>query len=422
MRPLYRLIAYLAAPVVFAYFLWRSWREPAYRRDWAQRLGYSPSMIPTGTIWIHAASVGEVQAIAPIIDDLLDRPETPPLLITTMTPSGRERLRERFGDRVSHSYLPLDLPGAVQRFLARTRPRHGLVVEMELWPELLSAAHARGLPLHLVNARLSARSLRRYQRLTRLLRPALMSFDWIGAQTDDDADRLVILGAPRQCVTSIGNIKFDQPIDEAAIETGQHLRAALGTQRPIWAATSTRDGEEAIALAAHARIRETLPDAGLILVPRHPQRFQNVAKLIQDEDWIVGRRSDGAQPAETTAVFLGDSMGEMGVYMAAADAVFVGGSLVPLGGQNMLEAAALERPVLAGPHRWNFAAAGELLEHAGGLTTVAHTDELAERVGVLLRNDEERERRAAAARACVEANQGARRQIRDQLLAALSET
>lgn len=421
MRLAYRLATYLAAPLVFAYFLWRSRGEPAYRRDWAQRLGYPPPSVPQGTVWFHAASVGEVQAISPIIEDWLGRAEAPPILVTTMTPSGRERLRERFGDRVHHSYLPLDLPGAVRRFLSRTRPRLGVMVEMELWPELLHATRRHGLTMALVNARLSARTLRGCQRVARLFRPALAAFDWVAAQTTADADRLALLGAPHERVTVTGNVKFDQPIDADQVRTGEQLREALGAERPIWAAASTREGEETIALEAHARVRAARPDAGLILVPRHPQRFQAVAELINRTGWPVDRRSDGASERPDSPVFLGDSMGEMAVYITAADVVFMGGSLVDLGGQNMLEPAALERPVLTGPSRYNFTAVSELLAEAGALATVHDADELARAVLRLLDDADERATMASAAADCVRANQGARQAIGERL-AALVET
>jgi 3-deoxy-D-manno-octulosonic-acid transferase len=414
MRLAYRILTYLAAPFAFAYFLWRSRREPAYRRDWAQRLGYPPPTVPRGAVWVHAASIGEVQAIAPVLDDLLNHPESPPLLVTTMTPAGRERLRERFGERVHHSYLPLDLPGAVRRFLVRTQPQLGMMVEMELWPELLDQARDQGVTMTLVNARLSARTARGYERVAGLFSRALASFDWIAAQTQADADRLVALGTPGERIEITGNLKFDQPVTADQVREGERLRDALGPERAIWAAASTREGEEAIALAAHAHVRTVMPDAALVLVPRHPQRFQAVAQLIREAGWPMDQRSADA-PSSATAVFLGDSMGEMGVYIAAADVVFMGGSLVELGGQNLLEPAALERPVITGPSRFNFAAVAELLEQAGALTTVQNADELGVAVMRLLLDRNERQRMADAALACVRANQGARQAIVERL-------
>jgi len=419
MRIVYRLTWRLAAPLVFIYFLWRSRREPAYRQDWAQRLGYVPKTLPTDAIWIHAASVGEVQAITPVLEGLLDQCPGHPIVVTTMTPGGRGRLHARFGSQVHHGYIPLDLPGAVRRFLDRLKPSMGVIVEMELWPELLSAAHNRGIPLSLVNARLSELTSRRYQRLASLFRPCLGCFDWIAAQTSEDADRLLRLGGSQASLAITGNIKFDQPLAIEQIRAGEALREQLGNSRPIWAAVSTRQGEDDLVLAAMERIRATHPEAGLILVPRHPQRFDAVAALIKQHGYALVSRSGDDSPTAATAVYLGDSMGEMLYYMAAADVVFVGGSLVALGGHNLLEPAALGKPLLAGPSRFNFAAISELLDAAGALTTVHEQQELAEAATALLAAGERRRDMGTAAYHCVQSNQGARERVIDGLCAQL---
>ncbi len=420
MRFAYRLLVRLAVPAVLIYFLWRSRREPAYRRDWAQRLGYSPRELPRDAIWIHAASVGEVQAIAPVIDDLRAWQPALAIVVTTVTPAGRDRVVERLGTQVHHCYLPLDLPGAVRRFMTRLRPRLGIIVEMELWPELLAAARSQGLAMHLINARLSATTLRRYQRFSALFREALVSFERIAAQSDADRDRLVTLGAPPQRIAVSGNIKFDQPLDREQLEAGDQLRAQLGTDRPIWVAASTREGEEELALDALARVHETLPEVGLILVPRHPQRFDGAARLIAARGYRLRRRSDDEPPDGTTDVYVGDSVGEMARYLTAGDAVFVGGSLVPLGGHNLLEPAAMGRAVIAGPHRFNFEAAADLLEGADALVTVRDADELAISVANLLTDSQRRQRRAAAGQHCVTANQGARNRLLAHIKAAIT--
>lgn len=422
MGALYRVVVWLAVPFVFGYFLWRARREPGYRRDWGQRLGFIPTEIPEDAVWVHTASVGEVQAIAPVIDDLLaSRPDLP-VVVTTMTPAGRQRVEERFSNRVHHCYIPLDLASAARRFLDRLRPRLGIIVEMELWPELLRASRQRGLPLYLVNARMSEGTLRSSQHLRSLFREALAAFEWIGAQSETDAQHLIALGAQSERVVITGNIKFDQSPPEEQIQVGKQLREALGAARPVWVAASTRDGEEEIVLEAFNRVRRQLPDACLILVPRHPQRFDSVARLVSDAGYRLQRRQDHAPPDGLTEVFLGDSVGEMGTYLAAADVAFVGGSLVPLGGQNMLEPAAIGLPVIAGPHRFNFQAVAELLAQAGGLVTVHDADELAQAVIGLLTNTEHHRGMATAARACVTANQGARGLVVNRLSSALDQT
>lgn len=421
-RAAYRLLMPLAVPVAFAYLLWRSRREPAYRRDWAQRLGHLPRDLPTDAVWIHAASVGEVQAIAPLVDDLLGRSGAPPVIVTTATPTGRARLRERFGDAVHHAYLPFDLPAVATRFLARLKPAVGVIVEMELWPEILGAAHARGLPLLLVNARLSERSLQRYRRFAGLLAPALATFHWIGAQTEADARRLRALGAPPERVSVAGNIKFDQEIPRTLITAGAELRRALGDDRPIWVAASTHDGEETIALDAHRRIRERHPDAVLVLVPRHPQRFAAVAELLRGAGEPFVRRSDIDRPPDRRiGVYLGDSMGELPAYLAAADVVFVGGSLVPVGGHNLLEPAALGRPVVSGPHRFNFSEVSRLLTDAGALSEVTDADSLGATIADLLGDAARRRALGEAALGVVAANRGARAALLTRVLAALEE-
>ena len=419
MRCLYGLLVRLATPAVFAYFLWRARREPAYRHGWSQRLGRLPPECPRGAVWIHAASVGEVQAIVPVIEDLLAWQPECPVVVTTLTPAGRDRVAERLGERVHHCYLPLDLPGAVRRFLAQLRPRLGIIVEMELWPELLAAARSRGLAMHLVNARLSATTLRRYQRLHGLFREALSSFEHIAAQTDADRNRLMTLGAPPERVTVSGNIKFDQPLDHDQLEAGEQLRRQLGTDRPIWVAASTREGEEEQALTAFARVREDLPKAGLILVPRHPQRFDGIARLVAERGYRLQRRSNNQPPDAATDVYLGDSVGEMGHYLTAGDVVFVGGSLVPVGGHNLLEPAAIGRPVIVGPHRFNFTAVADLLESNAALVTVHDAAELAAAVTDLLTDEYRRHEMAMAAQRCVTANQGARQRLLERLKTAI---
>ncbi|PWG64895.1 lipid IV(A) 3-deoxy-D-manno-octulosonic acid transferase [Sediminicurvatus halobius] len=405
-RALYAQLVRLLVPFALARLLWRSRRAPAYRRRWRERLGYGAA-VPGRPLWVHAVSVGEVMAALPLIDAFRARHPDVPLLVTTTTPTGAERVADRLGQAVIHRYLPFDAPGAVRRFLDLAEPRLGIVMETEIWPNLIAAAEARGLPMVLANARLSARSARGYARFPALVRPALRGFAAVAAQTQADAERLCALGASPERVEVTGSVKFDQRLPAAQREAGQGLRAQLGAGRPVWVAASTHEGEEIAALAAHRRLRDRLADAALILVPRHPERFDGVAAETRRAGWTPVRRSRGEVPDTDAAVFLGDTMGELPLYLAAADVVFMGGSLVAVGGHNMLEPAALGLPVLTGPQVFNFQAVAELLDEAAALRYVDDAESLATALAELLADAPERDRMGRAGAEVVAAHRGA---------------
>ncbi|MFP4131565.1 MAG: lipid IV(A) 3-deoxy-D-manno-octulosonic acid transferase [Thiohalospira sp.] len=407
MRALYTALLGLALPLVFAHLARRGLREPAYRRGWGQRLGWLPPAARTKTppIWLHAASVGEVRAIAPLVKRLqAEHPDTP-LLLTTTTPAGAEQAAGLLRPGDHQAYLPLDTPGAVARFLRRARPRLAVIVEMELWPNLFAALRRRGIPVILANARMSERSARRYARLRRLIAPVLATPARILAQAEADAERLRRLGAPAGRVEVAGNLKFDLELPADLADRGADLRATLGG-RPIWVAASTREGEEEAVLAAHETIRQSHPEALLILAPRHPQRFDEVADLVRTRTGEPARRSRGEAP-DGRPVYLADTLGELPLLYAAADLAFVGGSLVPLGGQNVLEPAAVGRAVLTGPSRYNFATIGAELEAAGALLEVADADALGGAVAALLADPDRRNAMGAAGAGMVAAHRGA---------------
>ena len=412
MRALYTVLLGLALPLVFAHLARRGLREPAYRRGWGQRLGWLPRKARTETppLWIHAASVGEVRAIAPLIQRLqAEHPDTP-LLLTTTTPAGAEQATGLLRPEDRQAYLPLDLPGAVARFLRRANPCLAVIVEMELWPNLFAALRRRGVPVLLANARMSARSARRYARLRRLVAPVLATPARILAQAGDDAERLHRLGAPADRVEIAGNLKFDLALPADLAERGAELRTALG-DRPVWVAASTREGEEEGVLAAHAAVRREHPDALLLLAPRHPQRFDEVADLVRARTDEPARRSRGELPAADQPVYLADTLGELPLLYTAADLAFVGGSLVPLGGQNMLEPAAVGRAVLIGPSRYNFATIGAELEAAGALMEVADADALGRAVTALLADPERRAAMGTAGADLVATHRGATQRL-----------
>ncbi len=408
MRVLYTVLLYLITPLVLLRLLWKSRLQPEYRRRVGERFGL---VAPAGegvAVWVHAVSVGESLAALPLIEALIRRHGEGRVWVTTTTPTGSERVQAALGQRVRHSYAPYDLPGAVARFLERARPRQVVIMETELWPNLFRAIRKRGLPLFVANARLSPRSFRGYSRLRRSIAGVLADCSEVAAQSEADAERFRSLGAPR--VSVMGNIKFDMTVPEEQLRRGQELRAALGLSRRVWIAASTHEGEEQAAIDAQRELLKQLPDAALILVPRHPQRFDEVAKLIERSGLASARRSQAA-PDLRTQVLLGDSMGEMFAYFAAADVAFVGGSLAPVGGHNVLEPAALGVPVLFGPQMHNFIAARDLLLVSDAALEVGDAGQLAARLMSLFGDAAQRARMGQAGKAAVEANRGALRKL-----------
>jgi len=356
-------------------------------------------------IWLHAVSVGEVRASAPLVQALQRDYPRHRILITTMTPTGSATVRQLFGDSVAHCYVPYDLPTAVRRFLSRTRPRLALIMETELWPNLFHQCRARGIPLVLANVRLSERSARGYRRVARLTHATLDSVTAIGAQSPDDAQRLRALRAGRVAVT--GSIKFELAVPDALVAEARAWRAGFGT-RPVWVAASTRDGEESYVLDAFTMLRERFPALLLILVPRHPERFDGVARLCAQRGFTIERRSARRDTvAADTAILLGDSMGELLRFHAASDVAYIGGSLVPLGGQNLLEALAVGTPVVFGPHMFNFSDISRMSLARGAARQVANSAELAAAVGAWLADADARRAAGAAGQRMVEESRGA---------------
>ncbi|MBI5330592.1 MAG: lipid IV(A) 3-deoxy-D-manno-octulosonic acid transferase [Betaproteobacteria bacterium] len=415
MRILYSLAWFISLPFAFLYLLWRSRRQPEYRLHWGERLGLAPRL-QGRVIWIHAVSVGETRAAAPLIHALRRRYPDHALLLTHMTPTGRATGKELYGDQVHQAYLPYDLPFLVARFLRRAQPALGVVMETELWPNLLAACAGRGVPMLLVNARLSEKSAAGYRRHGSLAGAALRNLTAIGAQTEADAARLRGLGAARVQVT--GNLKFDVTAPADTPVRAADLRR-LFAGRFVVLCASTREGEEALLLEHLARL--PIPGLLLVVVPRHPQRFDEVAGLIQAAGLACVRRSAGAPVPPQTPVFLGDSRGEMAAYYAAADLAYVGGSLLPLGGQNLIEAAAAGCPALVGPHTWNFLEAAEQAVQQGAALRVADAETLARQVLALHGCAGERERMTQAGLAFAAANRGATERTMQMLEQALAE-
>ncbi|MCK0769224.1 lipid IV(A) 3-deoxy-D-manno-octulosonic acid transferase [Chromohalobacter canadensis] len=405
-RGLYSALLYLLSPLVW----WRVWREHALTNKRAERLGLiADTADGTPTIWLHAASVGEVLAARPLIEALALRHADHRLVVTTMTATGAERVRALFpAERyaLTHYFLPLDFPGAARRFVKRLRPRLAIIVETELWPNLLAACERQHVPVVVANARLSDKAFQGYRKVAPLLRGALGAVSWLAAKSPADLERFTALGLAGERGDVVGSIKFDLPINAELRDEGERLHTQWGA-RFVWVAGSTHEGEDEQVLAAHARLRRTHPQALLVLVPRHPQRFSAVAELCEARGECLARRSQGETPSAETSVLLGDTMGELMRFYAAADAAFVGGSLVPIGGHNLLEPAALGVPVLTGPHLENFQDIAETLREAQALCEIGDAEALGDALATLADDPDQRRRLGAAGEAVVAANRGA---------------
>ncbi|WP_248917677.1 lipid IV(A) 3-deoxy-D-manno-octulosonic acid transferase [Pseudomonas entomophila] len=416
-RTLYTLLFHLGLPLVALRLFLRGRKAPAYRARIAERFAWQLPPLRQGGIWVHAVSVGESIAAAPMVRALLAQYPDLPITLTCMTPTGSERIHAMFANepRVQHCYLPYDLPWAAGRFLDHVRPKLGVIMETELWPNHIHQCAKRGIPVALANARLSERSARGYARFAGLTRPMLEQMSLIAVQTATEAERFRRLGARSECVQVTGSIKFDLKVDEQLLPRARELRGQWGaTQRPVWIAASTHDGEDALILDAHRQLLQVHSDALLILVPRHPERFNAVHALCA-EQFATVRRSLGEPVAAQTQVLLGDTMGELLFLYALADIAFVGGSLVPTGGHNPLEPAALALPVLMGPHVFNFLEISAMLREAGALQQVDDADGLAERVRQLVELPQDALRMGEAGRAVMQANQGALQRLLDGL-------
>jgi 3-deoxy-D-manno-octulosonic-acid transferase len=405
-RWIYSVLLHGLVPFAVLRLLWRGVRQRGYLHHIPERFGFYAIDIEQPVIWLHSVSVGETRAAEPLVKALRRRWPDHHILLTHMTPTGRETSRQVFGDQVSRCYLPYDLPFAVARFLSRFEPHLGLLLETEIWPNLIHGCRARSIPLYLVNARLSERSARGYARFAQFTRETLQQLAGVAAQTQADARRLAGLGAldVRVC----GNIKFDRSPRPEDLQLGQRLRARFGS-RPVFLAASTREDEEQHVLEAVEQA--AIPDLLTVVVPRHPQRFDAVARLLTERGLTFQRRSAEQPIAAGTKVVLGDTMGELYAYYASCDIAFIGGSLLPLGGQNLLEACAVGKPVLVGPHTFNFEEATHLAIAAGAALRVEDARQLAEVLADLFADADRRHRMGEAGLAFMRQHQGATERI-----------
>lgn len=417
LRGLYSAALYLLAPITIYHLIWRGFRQPAYFQRWLERYAIYSAAPPHGdapaphkraadTLWLHAVSVGEVNAAVPLVSALRrGRPDLR-LLVTTITPTGSERVRALWGDDVEHVYLPYDLPGAVGRFLAHHRPHAALIMETELWPNLLFGCRDRGIPAYILNARLSERSLRGYRVLAPLVGRALRTVHTVAAQSMADAVRFVQLGARSEQVTQTGNLKFDVSVPDTLEAFAGECRSHSGA-RPVWIAASTHVDEEAAVIGIHRHLRGRFPDLLLLWAPRHPERFRVVAEHARVAGWQVSTRSRAHWPQASDGVFVIDTLGELLSFYACADVAFVGGSLQPVGGHNLLEPAAAGTPIVTGPHLHNFAEIAQRLEAADALKIGADAAAVEAALAALLGDASARAQMAQAGHQLVESGRGA---------------
>ncbi|HEY2345117.1 MAG TPA: lipid IV(A) 3-deoxy-D-manno-octulosonic acid transferase [Xanthomonadaceae bacterium] len=407
LRGAYACVMYALVPAMLYHLVWRGLRDRDYFRRWSERFGwYGAAPLPP-TIWMHAVSVGEVIAAAPLVDALRARHPDAAFLVTTTTPTGAAQVAMRWKGAVRHLYFPFDLPGAARRFLAHARPRIAVVMETEIWPNLYVETGRARIPLLLVNARLSQRSLSGYRPVLPLIRMALARVDAVAAQSQADAQRLLRAGAPADRVRVSGNIKYDLRLPEGLDALARERRAAWGAARPVWIAASTHEGEEAAVIGMHARLRERFADLLLLWAPRHPVRFAAAAAACAQRGWRTRRRSVETMAATDTECFVIDSLGELMGFYAAADVAFVGGSLQAIGGHNVLEPAALGVPSVVGPHTANFSEATALLRDADALLQEGDANGVARALGELLAEPQRRKAMGEAGRALVERERGA---------------
>lgn len=418
-RYIYTMVFYLAIPLVILRLFYRALKAPAYRRRIIERFGIFSAPNIHNSIWIHSVSVGETIAAAPLIKQLQHRYPQSPIVVTTMTPTGSERVTALFGDSVFHVYAPYDLPTAINSFLKRIQPRLLIIMETELWPNTILACNKRSIPVVLANARLSEKSAAGYQRFSLLTQSMLGALSKVVAQSQADVDRFLSLGLDHQQVEVSGSIKFDISLSDTLKDQSKRLKDGWtgNGKKLVWIAASTRAGEDEILLRAFGWLVECWPNLLLLLVPRHPERFKHVADMSRQAGFNTALRSLPESITEQTQVIVGDTMGELLLFYGCADIAFVGGSLVDTGGHNMLEAAAWGLPIITGESNFNFAEISHLLQANRALVTVDDSESLAEQVGIYVNSAEQRLEAGERAKAVIASNSGAL----DRLLGVIGE-
>ncbi len=406
LRGLYSAVLYILLPITVYHLVWRGFRVRQYFQRWDERYASYPQSSVHPRVWLHAVSVGEVNAAAPLVNAL--RAQRPDIrwVITTITPTGSERVRSLWGDAVDHVYLPYDVPGSVGRFLGHFKPSLALILETELWPNLLFGCRDRGIPVYILNARLSARSLRGYRLLAPLIARALRTVTCVAAQSQEDAERFIQLGAEPEQVRALGNLKFEIATPNVR-EFMANFHTAVPPTRPVWIAASTHEGEEQATLDLHRRLRAEIPDLLLLWAPRHPERFPRVEALAREQGWKVATRRQEQWPLADTDVFVIDTLGELMSFYSCAQVAFVGGSLQPIGGHNLLEPAAMGTASVTGPHLHNFSEISRRMREAGAVLIADDVEGVYVALLTLLRDPQAREDMARAGCTLVSTGRGA---------------
>ncbi len=416
MRRLYSFLLFLALPVIFGRLYFKGRLNPMYRQRWKERLAIIPEIKNNNSqkvIWIHAVSVGEVEATAPLVKKLFTEYSDLQIIMTTTTPTGAETVARRypvqFDKRIKHFYIPYDLTILISRFIRKANPDLIIIMETEVWPNFIHVCDQKNISIMIANARMSERSAKGYQRLSSLSKPTFSKLNAVAAQTDQDAKRIISLGAKTDNVVVSGSLKFDQKLPVDIEKRSFELRENFGSKRPVWIAASTHEGEEEKVLVAHKQIIKKIPDCLLILVPRHPERFDHVYALCEKSKFKTGRRSlekNNEQQQANNQVYLADTMGDLLLCYGAADVAFVGGSLAEIGGHNLLEPVSLGVPVIMGPHTFKIEKIFQTFVDENAVVCINNTDELTEKIVSYLQNEQERFAIGKRAKDLVERNQG----------------
>ncbi len=407
MQFIYSALFYFLAPLILLRLLWRSIKAPAYRYRWRERFALYPQALPQHVIWFHAVSVGESEALFPLLKKIQQHHPEAKLLVTTTTPTGSARVQAVMKDTVTHVYLPYDMPDVVQRFIGHFKPTLAVIMETEIWPNLYTCCGQHHIPLYLINARLSERSARGYQKISQFVRSTLDNVSIIATQTQDDAQRFVSLGAKTDAIKVMGNIKFDISVPEITLADGHQLKNTLFANRFVWVIASTHKEEEAIFITLYQHIKLQIPELLLLLVPRHPERFVEVKRLCEQKQLKTVSRTSGEPVTQATDVYLVDTMGELKMIYAASDIAFVGGSMVPTGGHNILEAVAVGVPVLFGPYMSNFKEIARGILNQQAAIQCVDNDAIVQSVLSLYHQPNERLELVAKGQVFLKQNQGA---------------
>ncbi|MGR8930617.1 MAG: lipid IV(A) 3-deoxy-D-manno-octulosonic acid transferase [Gammaproteobacteria bacterium] len=415
MRHFYTLVFYCLLPLVLLRLFWRGIKAPPYRLRWRERLGIYLSDCSQNVVWFHCVSVGESEAAFPLIRMLMSEHPELRILVTTTTPTGSARVKLVLGDGVEHVYLPYDLPFIIQRFLRHFRPKLAVFMEKEIWPNLYSACVRSNVPLFIINARLSEKSAPGYKKIPALIKPALDCVTRIAVQTEGDRLRFIDIGADAERVSVMGNLKFDVTVEEHVVASGRALKQRLFAERFVWVAASTHQGEEDLLLAVYRKLKESMPELLMMIVPRHPERFQEVRMLCEKQALEVVMRSEQRPLSPSTDVYLADSMGELKMLYAASDVAFIGGSLVPVGGHNLLEPALLGVPVIFGKAMFNFQEIADRILAEEGAVQCQSPQQIGEAIRRIKDDADFRNKMTAKAKIFVVRNQGVTRRIADML-------